>query len=106
MFRKYLEFGDSPNPLRPCPRGSASTCQIPERSGLPFTRGTGPVMFTWPAGVRGAPGVGWFSHWARAHRQVPTIAIPVQIAERILLIRPRGAGWLFGHVASLSHLPG
>src|SRR5450755_3262645 len=88
MFRKYFEFGDSPNPYRPGPRGSASTCQIPERSGLPFTRETGPAGFTLPSGVRGAPEVG-FCHWACAHKPAPTKAIPIQMCPRILLIKPR-----------------
>src|SRR5579863_8238243 len=91
MSLKYFELGDSPKPYKPGPRGSASTCQIPERSGLPFTRGAGPVMFTLPSGVRGAPGVGLFSHWACADRQAPRKAIPVQISRRILLIRTQAA---------------
>ena len=65
MSLKYFEFVDSPIPNRaPGTRGSPSTCQIPERSGLPFIRDTGPDMFTLPSGVRGAPGVGSFNHWA------------------------------------------
>src|SRR5207253_4953568 len=38
--------------------GVGSTCQIPERSGLPLMRGAGALRFTLPSLVRGAPGVG------------------------------------------------
>src|SRR5579871_3931499 len=39
----------------------------PDRSGLPSgIRGTGAVRFGFPSAVRGMPGVGKFSHWARA----------------------------------------
>src|SRR6185295_7089708 len=38
--------------------GVGSTCQIPERSGLPPTRGAGAARFTLPSLVRGAQGVG------------------------------------------------
>jgi hypothetical protein len=73
MSRKYFEFGDSPRPKSPpAARGSVWTCQIPERSGLPFTLGTGPVMLILPSAVRGAPAIGWFSHWARSD----TLAAP------------------------------
>src|SRR5262245_15568048 len=59
MFRKYLELIDSPSPNKPPgARGSPCTCQRPERSGLPFDRGTGPVMLILPSGVRGAPAIG------------------------------------------------
>src|SRR5579862_7660927 len=83
MFLKYFELGDSPNPNRPGPRGSASTCQIPERSGLPFTRGAGPVIFTLPSAVRGAPAVGWFTHWACATKPPPRNTGPIQ--KRLLI---------------------
>jgi hypothetical protein len=87
MSLKYFELGDSPNPYWPGPRGSAAACQIPEMSGLPFTRGTAPVIFTLPSGVRGAPGVGRLSHWAWAHKQVPTNAIPIHIGPCMLSIK-------------------
>src|SRR6476620_3831635 len=65
MSRKYLEFGDSPSPNSPpAPRGSACTCQMPDRSGLPFSLGTRPAMLILPSGVRGAPVIGWCTHWA------------------------------------------
>src|ERR1700691_6793738 len=39
--------------------GVGSTCQSPERSGLPLAaRGTGAVRFGLPSRVRGVPGVG------------------------------------------------
>ena len=56
------EFVDSPSPKRPAPRGPASICQTPERSGFPPMRATGPSMFTLPSAVRGALGSGLFSH--------------------------------------------
>src|SRR5579885_1986404 len=77
MSRKYFEFGDSPKPNRPGPRGSASTCQTPERSGLPFTRGTGPFMSTFPSGVRGALANGT-CHCPCAEQQAAKSAIPNQ----------------------------
>src|SRR5215471_18009879 len=44
-----------------------STCQTPDRSGLPSdARGARALRSTLPSLVRGAPGVGWFSHCAEA----------------------------------------
>jgi len=83
MSLKYFELGDSPNPNRPPgARGSACTCQIPERSGFPFNMGTGAVMLILPSGVRGAPAIGWFNHWARTDRLAPRHAMTVQTAHR------------------------
>src|SRR5213078_367143 len=40
-------------------------CQIPDKSGLPSAvRGAGAARFGLPFGVRGMPGVGYFSHCA------------------------------------------
>src|SRR4029077_9131132 len=87
MSLKYFEFADSPTPYRPGPRGSAAACQIPERSGFPLKRGTAPVISTLPSGVRGAPGVGWFSHWAWTDKQAPAKAIPIHMHPRMLSIK-------------------
>ena len=55
-------------------RGSPGTCQMPERSGLPLSRGTGPVMLILPSRVRGAPAMGVCSHCASTVRPAATHA--------------------------------
>src|SRR5215510_4665532 len=47
-------------------RGSTSSLvQVPEKSGLPFDiRGVAAVMSTLPSAFRGAPAVGYLTHWA------------------------------------------
>src|SRR5262245_4029432 len=83
--RKYFELGDSPRPNSPPgARGSACTCQIPERSGLPFTIGTGPVMLILPSAVRGAPAIGWFNHWARIDTPATTQATTIHNRDQAL----------------------
>src|SRR5947209_13238439 len=50
-------------------------CHRPERSGLPSAvRGAGAVRFGLRSGVRGMPGVGYFSHCAARGVVIPKIA--------------------------------
>src|SRR5438128_6314185 len=50
-------------------------CHRPERSGLPSAvRGAGAVRFGLASGVRGMPGVGYFSHCAASGVVIPQIA--------------------------------
>src|SRR5262245_29326338 len=55
--------------------GALSGCQIPERSGLPLSRGTGADKFGLPSRVRGTVGSRYTAHWALTYRGAATSAI-------------------------------
>src|SRR5579872_4927390 len=76
-------FGSSsPNPLTPpgsrygssCLRGEPSTSQMPERSGLPLTRGAGAARLGFPSRVRGVAESRTFSHCAGLSSGAPKAA--------------------------------
>ena len=93
--RRVRRFAKS---VEPGPRAPPSICQTPERSGLPPTRGTVPVMFTLPSAVRGALGSGLFSHWAWRLSEAQANRDAIRIKLRIVIIlNISGPGFLSRH---------
>src|SRR5689334_3516081 len=54
------------------PQVPSADIHTPDKSGLPFaSRGVGPDRSTSPLAVRGAPGLGYWNHWAPAAAEAP-----------------------------------
>src|SRR4030095_20101 len=82
-LKKYFVGRSSPSPLMPPGRrnccisatGALSACQIPERSGLPLSRGGGADRFGVPSRVRGTVGSWYTAHWALTYRGATTSTV-------------------------------
>ena len=80
-------------PLAIAPSRQPMFSHTPERSGLPSSLGTGPVMTTLPSAVLGAPGVGVFCHCACTATPETRQRAAIQIFIDCPIYCPLGAGF-------------